>query len=332
MKPLVLFLLACATAPAQRALLRPAGPIALPGLSDSNSPVHWWNGIFHATQSNGLPILSKGPGQSGPLKVQAVQIFNTPNQPMWIESTFVDDDGTVYAWYHHEVGVCDEAYLSTPKIGALVSDDGGVSYIDLGIVLESGDLPDCFSQNGYFAGGHGDFTVLLDPAREYFYFYFSNYGGPAESQGVSVARMAYADRRFPRNRVFKLFNGQFREPGLRGRVTPLMQAAIPWWRPDADSFWGPAIHWNTFLNQYVMLLNRVCCAPGWAAQGIYVSFNPDLTNPYGWTTPDKILDGEISGWYPQVIGTEPGATDKVAGQVARFYMGSDSDYEIEFLP
>jgi hypothetical protein len=79
-----------------------------------------------------------------------------------------------------------------------------------------------------------------------------------------------------------------------------------------------------------MLLNRSCCEPGFPSEGIYVSFNPDLGDPTGWTPPAKILDGSQADWYPQVIGIEPGGTDTVAGEVARFFMKGESHWEIVF--
>jgi hypothetical protein len=80
----------------------------------------------------------------------------------------------------------------------------------------------------------------------------------------------------------------------------------------------------------VTLLNRSCCEPGWPSEGIYVSFNPDLSRPAAWTAPKKVLSREQSTWYPAVIGLEPGGTDKVAGEVARLYVGGDSHWKIVF--
>ncbi len=330
MKTLLAFLSLLSTAAfAQHARLRPAEPISLPGYSDSNSPSHWSNGIFNVFQSAGLPIISQGTGQFARLKARAVALDNHSHVPLWIEATWADDDGTVYAWYHNEVRMCG-GQLSIAKIGALVSHDGGTYFEDLGIILESGYPYDCAAQNGYFAGGHGDFTVLLDATRQFFYFYFGNYSGPPSSQGVAAARMAFADRQDPVGRVWKYFRDGFREHGLRGRVTPLLPARAPWNAHNTDSFWGPSLHWNTFLNRYVMILNRSCCEPGWPSEGIYVSFSPDPGNPELWTEPKKILDRARSSWYPMVIGLEEGMTDKVAGETARFYLGSESNWEIVF--
>lgn len=325
----ILFLLTLeTTAFAQRATLRPAEPIVLPGISDSNSPVHWRNGKFVMFQSMELPLMAQGVRQSETLKAKAVLLRDFTHVPLWIESTWVDDDGTLYAWYHHERWTCNS--LSIPEIGALVSTDGGFSFSDLGIILETGYSPDCNARNGLFAGGHGDFTVLLDRWRQHFYFYFTNFSGPLSSQGVAVARMAFADRRHPVGQVWKFHENSWAEPGLGGRVTAILPARVAWNRLETDSFWGPALHWNTFLNQYVMLLSRACCAPKWPQEGIYVSFNTDLSNPYAWSSPVKLLDGKEAQWYPQVVGIGPPLTDKIAGRVARFYMGGESRWFIVF--
>ena len=57
-------------------------------------------------------------------------------------------------------------------------------------------------------------------------------------------------------------------------------------------------------------------------------FNTDLSNPYAWTSPTKLLDGKEGQWYPQVIGIGPPLTDKIAGRIARFYMGGESRWLI----
>jgi hypothetical protein len=220
--------------------------------------------------------------------------------------------------------------LTTPVIGAMVSSNGGESFRDLGIILNSGYPANCEAGNGYFAGGHGDFTVLLDKEHQFFYFYFGNYSGPDASQGVAVARLAFADRADPAGHVRKFYDGAWEEPGQEGKVTAILPASVPWGQPNTDAFWGPSLHWNTFLNQYVMLLNRTCCEPRWPAEGIYVSFNGELASPYNWSLPQKILEGVDAGWYPQIIGLEPGMSDKLAGQTARFFVGSDSRFEIHF--
>jgi hypothetical protein len=97
---------------------------------------------------------------------------------------------------------------------------------------------------------------------------------------------------------------------------------------EVDAYWGPTVHWNEYLERYVMLLNRAA-DESFAQEGIYVSMSPHLTEPTAWSPPIKIMDR--GQWYPQVIGLEDGTgTDKLAGREARFFMGGRSSYLIRF--
>jgi uncharacterized protein (TIGR03437 family) len=255
---------------------------------------------------------------------------------VWIESTWQDPNGRLYAWYHREPSAgCANPNLRLPEIGALRSDDNGASFTDLGVILQAPTAVNCSAGNGFFAGGNGDFSVLTDSVGGYFYFLFTNYGGPVDQQGVGIARMAFRDRDAPAGKVWKYRAGQWLEPGLGGQLSPVFPAAADWGRSDTDSFWGPSLHYNSYLNAYVVLMNRSCCSPGFPQEGIYVAFNSDIGNPAGWSAPVRIWTGSKQGydppeWYPQVLGTGPGETDKLAGQVARFFLAGDSTYEIVF--
>jgi hypothetical protein len=75
----------------------------------------------------------------------------------------------------------------------------------------------------------------------------------------------------------------------------------------------------------------------WVQEGVYLSFNSDISNPRGWSPPHKILEPAVlegSKWYPQVIGLDAAAreTDKLAGRTARLFVAGSSKWEIEFLP
>ena len=153
-------------------------------------------------------------------------------------------------------------------------------------------------------------------------------------QGVAVARMRYEDRDSPSGKVLKWYEGAWGQPGLGGHVTVIFPGRIDWHRPDCDAFWGPSIHWNTHLKVWVMLLNRAK-DNDWTQEGIYISFNPELSNPAGWSKPVKILDAkdlEKSKWYPQVVGTDSAErqTDKLAGKTARLFVAGVSRWEIVF--
>lgn len=321
-----------------RAVLRDAPRIEFPADTDCNSPAHWSGDTLFLFNSAGQPKRSSGPDvfHLGLAKPSAY------DKPMaggrWIECTWKDENGPLFGWYHHEPpGLCPGTLLTAPRIGAVVSRDDGETLQDLGAILEArvGTLR-CDAKNGYFAGGNGDFSVMLDARKEYLYFFFSTYAGDVAEQGVAVARMRWADRDGPVGKVWKWHEGCWEEPGLGGRVTPIFPASVDWAREDADAFWGPSIHWNSHLGLHVILLNRTKDRPGWPQEGIYITFSDDLADPARWTKPVKIHEG--GRWYPQVIGTSASRreTDKLAGRVARFFMRGannlgESRWEIVFL-
>ena len=321
------------TALAQRVELQPAPFVQVPFQVDGNSPVSWKDGQLQFFTSDGTPVKAHGADQFALSQPTRIVVDRSDHLPMWIESVWTDDDGTVYGWYHNEPGgVCPDGKLTAPRIGAAVSYDGGSTFYDLGLVLTSPDPADCSAKNGFFAGGHGDFSVIPDRERAYFYFLFTNYGGDVIGQGIATARMAFEDRKMPSGAVWKYFAGAWAEPGLGGRVTPVFRAETSWQRADTDSFWGPAVHFNTSLESYVVLLNRACCKPGWPQEGIYASLNPDPGNPAGWSEPVRILRdiGWGPGYYPQVIGLGPGETDTEVGEGARLYVHGRSKWELVF--
>lgn len=252
----------------------------------------------------------------------------------WIESTYKAGAGRLYMWYHNEPPLSPNR--TAPRIGTMVSKDNGITWQDLGIVLEaprgSNNLD---SANKYFVGGNGDFAVVADRKKKYIYFFISTYHRDKAEQGVGVARMPHGDLGQPNSKVFKWHRGKWSEPGIGGHVTTIFTVAVDWHRADADAFWGPSIHYNTHLNAWVMLLNRAK-DKDWTQEGIYVSFNHKLSDQLGWTMPIKILDAselEKSKWYPQVIGmnTRKRETDKLAGRTARLFVAGLSKWKIVFL-
>ncbi len=316
--------------------ITPAPRLELPVRPDGNSAAFWAGGAFHVFTSTGSPLMISTSGnQFTEYESQPVDVTAVAHSPLWMEAA-QRAGGVLFGWYHHEPGgVCGSVPLTSPKIGAAFSVDNGRSFQDLGIVLESGDPVDCTAKNGFFAGGHGDFSAVPDRQRQYFYFFFTNYAGPLQRQGICAARLAWADRFSPAGKVWKYFEGKWEEPGLGGRCTPLFPARREWQRADTDSFWGPAVHYNTWLRRYVVLLNRSCCSPGWPQEGIYISFSDGPLESMQWTEPQKLMDGRQigfrPGYYPQVLGLYPGETDSLAGQKARLYIHGISDWTITFF-
>ncbi|MBI4471341.1 MAG: hypothetical protein HY646_01655 [Acidobacteria bacterium] len=322
---------------AQHAELRKVPRRVLPVRTDGNSPAFWHDGKLKLFSSIGVPqMISQARDQFGPWQSAVVEGSLRERSPIWVESAWMDSDGILFAWYHHEpAGLCgDDSPLTVPEIGAAISFDGGKTLEDLGIILKSGEPVNCDAANGYFAGGHGDFAVVPDRDHRFFYFIFSNYGGAADEQGITLARMAFEDRFGPAGAVWKFRDGSWNEPGLGGRVTALYRAQRMWEFEDADSVWGPSVHWNTYLEKYVLLMNHACCEAGWFQEGIYISYVSDLADPSTWGTPTKLIDGENigfrAGFYPQVLGLEEGETDSVSGWFARLYIQGISMWEIIF--
>ena len=309
--------------------VRPAEPIEFPVVIDSNSPTFWRDGKLHLYSSAGEPMLHTFGANFQHLSTEPVILNRRDHLPMWIESVWQDSDGAVYAWYHYErIGLCPNTNLNVPEIGALVSFDGGKSFNDFGIVLASGEFTNCHSQNGYFANGHGDFSVILDRQNEFFYFFFGAYGGDLSGQGVAIARMPFANRYNPVGSVQKYYQDAWMEPGVGGRVTPIFRASVGWHEANTDSFWGPSIHWNTYLRRYVVLMSRSCCAPRWPQEGVYITMTENLADPGGWTEPKQII--EYGDWYPWVMAMEGEQPNSEAGQQVRLFVRGVSDREIIF--
>jgi hypothetical protein len=320
---------------------------------DCNLASYWANDEFHLFVSHAFPLKKSGKDVLHLGPAQKVEMDNALDGGRWIEAAVRADDGTVYCWYHHEpANICPQRKgLTEPIIGAFKSTDNCATVRDLGFVLQAPkDSRRCDVQNMYFAGGHGDFSCILDRKQEFLYLFYTNYSGSVKAQGVSVARMAWKDRDLPAGRFYKWRGGKFVEPGLGGAGDAIFPATIDWARKDCDSFWGPSVHWNTYLKRYVMMLNR--SKPNWKQEGIYISFNEDLSRVDRWSAPQKIMDGPSAEdhrrtftdkampvrlktygrkYYPAVIGDlSIKGTDKLAGRISRFFIAGVSDHEILF--
>lgn len=303
---------------------------------DCNSPLHWdERGNLYAFTSVRHPYRSTGPDifqLAAPTTRTTIVDAPGTTPSIWLEATYRDNDGLLYGWYHHETlqPCANDLHLSVPEIGALVSRDEGLHWEDLGIVMTApADSLKCDTNNYYFAGGDGDFSVMLDPEKQYFYFFFGSYHREVEEQGIAVARMSYADRLQPIGSVWKWRDNDWGEPGVGGRVTPIFSVLSDWHSATPDAFWGPSIHYNTYLNQYVIVMNHAI-DPYWGQEGIYLSYNATLANPNGWSDPNRLPLDPQGRAYPQVVGWEKGETDKLCGRFGRLFLLGESNWLIEF--
>src|SRR5438093_7910407 len=183
------------------ATLIPAAEISLPGPADSNSPFVWsldGSQVQVFTSIDGQVQQASGPTAFTVGTPTAVAWVLPPPGGSWMESVVRDQD-VLYGYYHSEVTSpdCDNNGRVRPRIGAARSTDEGRTWEDLGVILESSELSLCDTPNQYDDGGVGDFSVILDADRTYLYVLYSSYGPSLASQGVSIARMAWADRDEP---------------------------------------------------------------------------------------------------------------------------------------
>jgi hypothetical protein len=323
--------------------LLPAPPVEFSGDVDSNSPSFWQffqgQNRLHVVTSWWTPSISRGGSVRRLGAPRAVRFLNSSEGGKWMEAVLQHENGALYGYYHNEpLGLCGPGKKTAPRIGAARSLDSGLSWEDLGIILEVPRTAlDCNTPNEYFAGGVGDFTVILDEQQTDAYFFFTSYSGDASRQGVAVARMLWAQRDSPRGNV-AVWDGEiWRYPSRNGsqirrmsEPRPIYPAAVSWHdrSESVDSFWGPSVHWNTFLNSYVMLLNRASDS-AWTQEGSYIAFSPVLDDPTCWTKPLKIIDG--GPFYPQVMGLErDSGTDKLAGSRSRLFLRGRSEYFLVF--
>ena len=331
-----------------RAELISAPLIRLSGEVDSNSPAVWdrvagRNLLFVMTSMAGRPSTASGRTFTTLGAPRQATLEPWPGGGVWMEAIVKDDDGTWYGYYHNEnpATMCRGVEKVLPRIGAARSRDRGATWEPLGVILEAPPRTyDCTTDNYYFVGGVGDFSVQLDPGSRDLYFFYSMYLRNLASQGVGVARLAWADRDEPRGKIMIWRDrawapaAEFGSGTMQRWIYPATSPIFPTiesWHDDntrVDAYWGPSVHWNTHLSRYVMLLNRARDV-NYRQEGVYISFAASLGDPRLWSPPVKILTG--GNWYPQVLGLEDGTgTDKTAGEWARFFMLGKSEHFIRF--
>jgi hypothetical protein len=114
---------------------------------------------------------------------------------LWAEGTYNAGNGVVYALTE------DEAFRPCPflwhwRMAIARSVDNGVTFDDLGIVLDEPGPEICDTTNDYLSGGVGDGNWVI-PGDGYAYVVYSVYGGTwsptGGSQGLGVARIRLTD-------------------------------------------------------------------------------------------------------------------------------------------
>jgi len=145
---LSILLASCSSTGMPSVVVRPAEPYTLPGtnkpgLVDCNSPVHWDGDTMYVFSSHFHPYRSSGPdlyNLSRPSKRTAYDRKLGYKGGRWIEATYKDDNGKLYGWYHREPGnICPNRWATLACIGAVVSQDNGMNWHDMGFIMEVPD-------------------------------------------------------------------------------------------------------------------------------------------------------------------------------------------------
>ena len=316
-------------------------------LTDCNSPAHWNGDTLYVFNSWEHPARIEGKSLKTLGEPRAVTIDNdaTFNGGRWLEATWKDPrSGVLHGWYHQEAdhvqgrGELGERYPTTCAVGAIRSEDDGLTWRDQGFVITP--PPHAITtadatKNKYYVGGIGDFGACPDRDERFIYFFCVSFHARRDRQGLVAYRLPVEDCDRPVGKVQGWGPDGWTAPGLAGEPVPFLPVTTDWHGAEPREFWGPVVHWNTHLGTYVMFLIRNDSAD-WHVDGYYVSFNDDLADPAGWSPPRKILDGEQgravkgSGWYVTAIGTGPKETDKRIGERARLFVTGHSRWEIEF--
>lgn len=369
----------------------PALRIESPVGSDCNRPSFWIGETFYQIVSNQHAWRSVGGRDAATAQAFALARFAddhpafawdsasrwyvrdinsavdpTATQMRWIESVYRRPaDGALFGLYHTEEGPyvrCgppfERPYLSVPHIGLARSDDDGLSWRNLGLILSDGSFPiHCDLPIRFFAGGVGDPSMAVGPDSTYAYIAFTDYSGAdPTTQGIQLARLALADLDAPltldgRSKALRWHHGGWTGPGLQGapgprvgqrwaptplgQATPILPPTRSWQDPLGGGFWGPSLSWNTHVGAFVLLLNNVSGARAFDAEGNYITYLPDMAAPVPVPrVPQRLqaLPGApAAGWYVQALG-DPAmkGTSALTGQDARLFVGDRSTVRLRF--
>lgn len=210
------------------------------------------------------------------------------NGGAWLFSIFPREGKRLLGFYHAEdhkfAGDPQSKWTAYKSIARCESSDGGLTWSGREHILTAhAPKPEKPAWSGL-----GDHCTVWDETHRRFVCIFQEEGNLCAAMSADAEGRAGSWR--------KWFAGDFTEPGLGGRATPLPTLA-------RHRGGNPSVIWNTFLNRWVMAWHR------WEGD-LWISTSEDLL---AWTPP-KLLLGKTEQapkvWYPTFIGE----TDKTGGE------------------
>lgn len=285
--------------------LGPAQPVAAP---EPNVPIFPWFPDGHIAMlpldkqhvmywASSSSYRAVGPGVAGmkldpPTPVlEAGPAGSFDNGGAWLYSVFCITERQWLGFYHAEdhawPGFENPDKIAWKSVALCGSNDAGRTWQKLGPILTSADAKP--AQPTW--GGVGDFCVVRDAARNRWVCVYSD---------RKLCLAVSDDPHAAPGTWCKYFGGEFKEPGLGGRQTPLPDLRS---RPGAN----PSVHFNTSLNQWFMIWHT------WTGNLVYALSN-DLIH---WTQPVTLLKTPLGqkAWYPTVVGE----SDVLAGEDAQLF-------------
>ncbi len=206
------------------------------------------------------------------------------NGGAWLYSVFPLDSLHWLGYYHAEdhqfPGYSNPNKIAWKSIARCESFDGGKTWIkDKQIITSNESKPNIPSW-----GGSADYTVVYHKELKSWFVYF------VVPDGIGMARSEDSLGRV--GTWYKWNQGNFSEPGIGGRATPLD------FSKDFRRGGNPSIIYFKKLQKWVMVYHD------WELRGIYITFSNDLIN---WEFPRLLIRNEnvkSKFWYPNLIGEE----------------------------